>query len=335
MSKIHFLFHKLLILFLIITVIVSCVKQSAVNIETVSLSKTKSFTQFNDTCFLSDMVLGLERYNQNYLVSDYQRSHVLVLNTNFELEQIIANRGQGPGELLGAAGLHVSGDKLYAVNDGNNSIDCFEINSGKFRSSIKFPEGYNKTIQTSFFEHNGLLYHTIVESDSLILVFNEVGEVKNRYGVKTKWDNSDFRLHSTRHLIKGNKSFYEIGFALPVFQEYSFDGKLLQTFDLSAIPEVQKQMNVYKNSPQKPNTYFSMIPYVYACKQNIYLLFATNVDAYYSNKVVVINTENGLKHTATYSLDSGRIYSSILVDNDTIIAFNSLTAGLDIYSFKK
>jgi hypothetical protein len=73
-------------------------------------------------------------------------------------------------------------------------------------------------------------------------------------GKYTDWDQPDFKLHSARHVLKGEQSFFIIGCTLPVFQAYSFDGKRIMEYDLREIREIGKAVKSYNRQPQIPTT---------------------------------------------------------------------------------
>ncbi len=330
---IYFKTKLIVVLSLFGIIISSCLKTSKLNPEELILKKVKSITQFNDSIFLSSMVLCIDKYKDSILLTDYKQSQIFILNKNLDLISKIGKMGQGPGEMIGSAHFCVSNDKITVINDGKELLSEYNLLNQNFSKDIKFPKNLRKTLTTRFFEHDGKIFHSIVSEDSMIVAINKNGFISNQFGVNSKWDKPKLRMHSSRHLIKGNQSFFEIGCTLPILQEYSFEGEMLRTFDLSTIHDISNQMEIYKKNNQVPNTYFVMIQDVYFDNENIFLLFASEVDGYYCNKIIVINTKSKFKHIATYTLSGGKVYLSFCVDKNRIIAFNGLNSNIDIYNF--
>ncbi len=311
----------------------SCLKTSKFKPEELILKKVKSITQFNDSTFLSSMVLCIDKYKDSIMLTDYKQGQIFMLNSELNLLSKIGIMGQGPGEMIGAAHFCVSNEKITVINDGKELLSEYSLLNKNFTKDIKFPKDLRKTLNTRFFEYDGKIFHSIVSEDSMIVAIDKNNLKSSQMGVNSKWDKPNLRMHSTRHLIKGNQSFYEIGCTLPILQEYSFEGEMLHTFDLSTIHDISKQMEIYKKNNQIPNTYFVMIQDVYFDNENIFLLFASQEVGYSCNKIIVINTQNEFKHIATYILSGGKVYLSFCVDNNRIIAFNGLNSNIDIYNF--
>jgi hypothetical protein len=143
------------------------------------------------------------------------------------------------------------------------------------------------------------------------------------------WDNSEYKSHSSRHLIKGDNSFFVIGQALPVFQEYSYEGRLLNNYDLTLIPEIKKQIHKYENEQKAPNSHFIMIQDIYYANGRIYILIANDIEQYKCNIICVFDVSKDIKHVKTFFL-SEDIYSTFCVFDNQIVAVN-YNACIDVF----
>jgi hypothetical protein len=265
--------------------------------------------------------------DEDIYFSDYSEN-LVVLDSHFNVKKRIGSKGQGPGELLGANHFYIAGnDSIYIINDGKQAVELFV--GEKHTAHIPFPSEVRLN-SSRFFVENQSVFHSIVPGDFPVIVFDEHSRINQYLCNYTDLDNPDLRLHSDRHVLKGDKAFFLIGRTLPVFQMYSGEGKLKGEYDLRQIQEIDKTVKTYNATPQVPTTYFVMIQDVYYDNQKVYLLIATE-NPYSCNLLCVFDIKEEIKHVQTFQQE-GKIYGSFCVKNNKLIAFNTMDASLDVFT---
>jgi hypothetical protein len=266
-------------------------------VETMILSLDTTFSELSDSSFIPTRVMCMNVNNEDIYFSDYSGG-IVVLDKSFNVKEKIGKRGEGPAEFLGAAHFYVEKeDSIYVLNEGKHAIELFV--KGKHLKQIRYPKQASLTNCTRFFSENQLIFHSIISDSLSTIVFDNNSHICRFIGKYTDWDDPDLRLHSTRHVLKGDQSFFIIGCTLPVFQIYSFDGKLITEYDLKEIPEINTVVKKYNMRAQTNTTYFTMIQDVYYDNHKIYLLVANNKDGYVCNEICILEVEKDIKHIAT------------------------------------
>lgn len=324
--------NKIINICILLLLLSSCTKYNKSNNQSCyKLRSDKKMTEFCDSSFLTNQVLCLDVSLNKILLTDYNASQIIILDKNLKLIKRLGRKGNGPGEFAGAAHFCLNKNHIYTINEAGHAI--VDIERDKYQKLIHFPQNVSLTNSTRFFYYNNFFYHSVDSPLTPIVCFNET-EKKNICGF-TLWDNAKLSYHSARHLVKGIKSFYVVGQTLPIFQEYSFDGKLLNNYELNDnIPEIKKLIEEYKSKPQVPNTRFVMIQDVFYSNKKLYMLMSTKDNHYTSNKILVFDVANKIKHIATLELE-GKVFQSFCVIDNRLIAFNALDAGLDAFIIPK
>lgn len=297
----------------------------------IKLSRDTVISDLSDSSFVPSRVMCMNVVGEDLYFSDYSGG-IVVLGKDYKVKKRIGTRGQGPGELLGAAHFYVvNADSIYILNEGKHAIELFVNN--EFLKHIPFPKNERLTFCTRFCVENQEIYHSTVSEISPVIVFGD-GNIENHICNYTKYDKPEFSRHSTRHVLKGDKNtFFLIGCVYPVFQVYSFEGKLLKEYDLTEIPWIEEVVDVYNGTVQDPTTYFTMVQDVFYNNNKVYLLVATNKgEQYFCNTICVLDIAEGIDYTHTYQLP-GDVYGTFCVSKDEILfAYDTLNASIDIVS---
>lgn len=320
----------LLILILSLTMTTSCSLKNGnkKNIVTTTLVKDTTLSELNDSSFIPRQVMCMSIFGEDLYYSDYF-GEIVVLDKDYNVKKRIGSRGQGPGELLSVAHFYIAGgDSIYIRSDGRQAIDLFV--HGKYTLHIPFPKE-TRLDNTRFFSEDQHIFHTVVSDSFPVIVFDHDSKINQFICNRTAWDKPDLKLHSTRHLLKGDDVFFVIGYVLPVFQVYSMDGKLLKEYDLRLIPEIDRKVKLYENTPPIPNSYQILIEDVYFDNHKIYLLIGTKEDSYFCNTICVLDVSGEIMHTSTFRL-SGEAYISFCVKGNKLVAFNGKNASLDFFT---
>lgn len=76
-------------------------------------------------------------YETPYLyLSDYTKSHILKIDRDLNLVDIIGVAGDGPGEIRGASGLALDQDDLFVLDEYHSSLKVFD-KAGNFKRDFK------------------------------------------------------------------------------------------------------------------------------------------------------------------------------------------------------
>lgn len=292
----------------------------------ITLAIDSTFAELSDSSFIPSRIMCLAVKDSNFYFSNYSEG-IVVLDSDFKFNKKVGSRGEGPGELLGCAHFYIgNNDSIYILNEGKHSIELFV--KDKHVKHIPFPNNVSLTFSTRFFSESQCIYHSVIADTLPLVIFDDNSSINKYICDYTKWDNPELVRHSSRHLVKGEQSFFVIGCALPIFQRYSLNGKLLEEYDLEILPEIHKMIRKYKRDPQVPTSYFTVIQDVYYDNQKIYLLVASDENEYFCNTIYVLNVSEETKHIQTFKL-SGEVYGAFCIKENMLLAYNSVNASLD------
>lgn len=295
-------------------------------VEEIALAVDSTFSELSDSSFVPPRVMCLAVKDDNFYFSNYSDG-VVVLYPDFKFSKRIGSRGEGPGELLGCGHIYVgNNDSIYALNEGKHSIEVFV--KDKHVSHISFPKNVSLSFSTRFFLHNQCVYHSVIGDSLAAIIFDNSSSINRYICDYTRWDDPKLARHSSRHLVKGVASFFVVGCALPIFQRYSFSGKLLEEYNLEDLPKISRMIEKYKRESQEPTNYFTIIQDAYYYDEKIYLLVATNENEYFCNTIYVLDVSGKTKHIQTFKL-SGDVYETFCVKGNFLVAFNSMNACID------
>ena len=306
-------------LFAIISIIASSCTNKGGIVFNKRLSLSESITVLSDSVYLSGHNLCLVSVGEQIVVSDYQQG-VFVIDQEGQIIESFAKSGNGPGEVLGCGFLAISEtEDVWVYDEGHRSFLSYR--DGQLHSIETPPTDLFISNGSRFLVKNDSLYFSAVGNKQLVFIIKG-GEIVDRVCPVSKYDNLEMPIHSERHVVKGERSFFVVGLGLPFVEEYSYNGVLLSSFDLMCIPE---RARVFKEQQSvKPNTYFVSTKDAYFNNGFLYLLSASMTDGYHCNEIIVLETtEQGLHYKGKYRLSNGECYSSICVlDQNKIIALN-------------
>ena len=310
---------------LIICALASC---SSNPVEPTELKRESAVSQFGDSIYLSPAVMCMDYFQGHLYVSD-QSDGIYVFDRNFEPKEHFARRGYAKGESLENDHFYISPDgSLHLMNYGHMSIDKFV--DGIYKEGMKLPSEHRLSASTRFFFLGDTLYYSIVGEDNYVLLKCKDKTLKGMCKGVEEYDDSHKPLHSERHLIRGEGSFFVIGISLPIFQEYSFDGELLGSYDLTNISDIKEEY--YANKSDDPKSFFVHIKDAQYSKGKVYLLFSRQLPSYSCNTLIVIDTHShNYRHVATYRLSENLYSTFCITDDNECIAFERAQSALEKY----
>lgn len=323
----HIVFSNIFLGFFLSLIADSCTHRTARD-SYEELSPLKTITAFSDSIYLSGDVSCLESIGNHIVVSDYSKG-VFVIDGDGGVVETFTASGNGPGEVLGYGHLAVSteGD-IWLYDEGHRVFRSYR--GGRLHSTVPSPAGSLIATGSRFFVKADSLFFPTLGQDRFVTLMKG-GEVVGQMCPESTYDDLEMPLHSERHVMKGEHSFFVVCLGLPLVEEYTFEGELLSSFDLMSIPERAWVFN--ENQSFKPNTYFVATRDAYYKNGFLYLLSASTKDGYHCNQVYVLKeAETGLQYTGRYLLTNGESYSSICVsDQKYMMAFNREAAAIEVF----
>lgn len=295
-------------------------------VKTISLSEEGKIEKINDSIYLSQQISCIDfKFNKLY-ISDY-RQGLYVLNANYSLDTLLATNGRGRGEVNGCGCFFIDDAQTITLLDDMNRRYVHYSQEGTF-----FPDKDPITSYISihrFFSKGDTIFSAI-KKDSNTIGLTKNGEIIHKICPLTTKDDIRRPALSERHLLLDDSTFFSIGVALPILQEYSLSGKLLNDYDLSSIQLMKKSFNENVNTT-KPNSYFEVIQDAYYKNGYIYLLYGTP-KPYTCNNIIVIEKNNNKFILVANLKLPGTTYSTFCVtENHQCIAVNRQTSAIEVY----
>lgn len=309
--------------------LIGCGKHSrTAHVSSIELPLDTTLSELSDSSFIPPQVRCMDSSKDFLYYTDYAGG-LVVLDKNCQVIRKLGTRGQGPGEFLGAAHFCLVGeDSVYILNEGKHSIDLFVGNENK--QTILFPKSARFTFNTRFFVDKGRIYHSVITSKSPVVAFNnDTSAFMCSY---TSFDDPSMGRHATKHVLKGDNSFFLIGCVYPTLEQYSMDGKLLKQFDLSVIPAISQMMQVYRDTPKDPGSYFTVIQDAYCHGDGLYLLIGLLEDGNYScNTVAVLDmSADEWEYVECFHL-SGKVYDTFCVNDGKMYIHDPSRSCFDVF----
>lgn len=302
----------------------SCVQEAAV--PSYSLEPEQVVNQLGDSLYLSPQISCIDHRNGKTYISDY-RQGLMVLRADFCLDTILATQGHGRGEVNGCGSFYLDDVQTLTLLDDMNRRYVHFLPNGTFVTDRNSGMDYISTGR--FFTVGDTVYNAIKKNE------NTVVQLKDGVSVKTLCpltDREDIRqpAPSERHLLWTGSTFLVLGTALPILQEYTLSGQLVQDFDLSTLPQLAGPFE-YNSQNATGNSYFVVIQDAYYREGFLYLLSATQ-EPYLCNHISVLKkTDHQFKVFANIQL-SGKAYSTFCITADRkCLAVNAQTSAIEVY----
>lgn len=192
----------------------------------------KEYSQLSDSTILFN--ISCIEGNDDYLFFAMNKMNkILCMNRNSgKIEKILGRPGQGPGEFSGIHSMTEKNGYLYALSDGNKTINVFDIGKGKLINVIKVPDIFGP-LKFAVDDDKNIYYSRPLEN-SIITKVNFNGEIIDTFGIPYKhadpaqniYNNygNVFSVDSTIiYIFIGNN---------PIIQIFSIKGSLIKTIDL-------------------------------------------------------------------------------------------------------
>jgi DNA-binding beta-propeller fold protein YncE len=177
-------------------------------------------------------------------VADMKRNEVIKMGDSFDIAQIFARKGQGPGEVLGPSGIRIVGDRIFIADAGNMRIQVLDM-EGKYLRSFKvqmFP-----TVSFAV-DSQKQIYISMPSSGRIVSVFDEKGKLIESFGSTLPGTPIQNHVHLE---IDESDNIYVIFHSRPIIRKYDRERRLIWERDISDIPHVRRRLNAIEKDERK------------------------------------------------------------------------------------
>ena len=191
--------------------------------------------------------------NDRIYVANQNPATLFLLDKDFNLENLIEDRGDGPGSILNPVQVESTKHGVMVEDRGNNRISIFHPNTGEFLEQINLPEPVS--IWRFFYDGNGILYFPLrgYKSDSnSVLKVNLQGEPLGKIGVWMPQNENDFNRQSRLIQPFEDGNIMLLGINLPYLDIVSEKGKLLKRHRLDQFEPIKRAIDSLESDFKKP-----------------------------------------------------------------------------------
>ena len=320
----------------LIICIIICILESCDNktIKEVVLKENINIDEFSDSTFFSD-IRSICFSDSLYYATDYSRDQVFVLDKNFKLIRTLGNKGQGPGEFLGAGHLNINNDSVFVINDMKKTFEIF--NNLEHIGTVTYADGTRPNSNYRFFEYNGCLFYNPSVSQYSICKYNFNSKKVDFFGNIIKYNTAkETRIKNHRHILRYNNRIIAVPDCQPIIEVYDFEGKFLNSVDFSNLKPVAEMLKFILGTEQKENTYYGFNKDVVVYKNSLYILILTaGIDNKpKSNSILEFKiVGNNFVPSNLYHLGDG-YFNTINVSEQGIETYNTRMNQLKRYKYE-
>lgn len=310
---------------------VSCATEKSTS--SLSLQPIDVVSQLGDSIFLSKQVSCIDTQNGTTYISDY-RSGLYALDKDLKLIKKVSTIGNGTNEVNCPAMIYADpNNNVILYNEGLRKFSYFANNFFTKKDSRIIRNNLSDLCR--FFSIKDTIYQSIINDKFLVSITVDGKTLKKICPLTNDLDSKNKPAMSERHLVKGDSTFFLIGMALPIIQEYSFSGKEIEQFDMSSIESLTHAYS--KNQAEtQPNSFYTIIKDAFYKKNRLYLLAANYEGKYKCNTILVLEKRNNrLQHVATYSLKKDIYRTFCINDNSECYAVCANNSTIEIYKLPK
>ncbi len=305
----------------------SCDQRKAAMFVEKKLIPDKVITELDDSTYFKIM-RSLVFDNGRLYCAEENRSQILILDENLNIRNVVGSLGRGPSEMSYIGCLAVCEDTIIVSDAGSNRMQ-FYLNNGQHIKSEN--TGYEDYLLPSyrFIYKKGVYIGEAKNSEKSIVVYNSTSDKVNYFGDRYRFSSvMQEKIRNHRFLLDGGDYIVSISNNIPIIEKYEPEtGKLLSSLDLSDVEPIKSRIEESEMENLPENSYMSFLSDCNIFDDKIYLLCCKNIDSYYVNDIIVLNSRDGLEITSKYSLPD-EIYSSIAINGKYLFAFCTDTCEL-------
>lgn len=290
-------------------------------------------------------ISAIEVSDDKIALCEQGNKHVKIVNSDFELLNLLGREGYGPGEFSTPLSMALDNGNFYVVNDGNRAIQKYD-SKGSFLASIPVPDW--KLLFNRFAVEDETIF--LSNGDNPLLKFHETSSVAEAYGVHYDYqyssDEEKFKRNHKHVFVKEDK-IITVGQSEPIIEIFDKNaGRLIDHLDFSSVPEVKSRLAYrdakYLKDPQKrESSIITLVEDAAIFKNRLYALIYENPinRGVKCNKVLVFDFSDGINLQNVLSLGNSHenyiqsIGVGELGDNETVLlAFDYQSQSLLKYS---
>ena len=320
--------NKYILFFLIIVFVIlsaSCEKNKSV----MELKIKNKIDALDDTTFIGG-VGGLANVGGKLFISDYKNNCIYCIDNKFKVLKIIGRTGNGPGEFNSAGELTIKDSLLFAST--HNRINVFTLDGQLVKTLINYRDisAYKFAIDRGM----NIFFSKPSNSGHLITKIDSSGKIISSFG-KLLIDQARFiyARNIGNVLQTEDEKLIYISATEPIIRKYSMSGKMLKELNLSMDTYVKRRMKVsekfYKSNPDGHGSailFYSANIY----KNQLYVLAFSFIKSKPVDIVYVLNL-NTFNLKKTFILNQGSFYRKIVIWNNNIICFDTVSAAFHVY----
>ncbi len=245
-------------------------------LENIALSPIKTLDRISDSILIGQLS-SITSQDDVIMLADGQNSRVLVTDENFKLQHILGkSRGTGPGEFNYSCNPIINGNKIYIYDQGNQRINIFNKNTGKFIKNIKLAERLLSVSYKYFLDDiNNIYFATDPQTDGkMLLKLDSNGKVIKRFGgILIKSTNVQEQMNSNyREMAMAKNRIVSVAVSLGIVEIFDLEGNKINSFDISTIEPIKTtQKLVQEDIKKNPASITVMNQYCYVRGDKLYI----------------------------------------------------------------
>lgn len=299
----------------------SCSGNSEKLYEEIHLTHSDEIYQLSDSSYISSIV-SMKYYGDKLYLSENKRCEILVLDDNLNYINSIGRMGRGPDELMDINRFIIYGDTILIKDPGNNRVQKYFL-TGEYIKSIPLSK-INIDIINGFNLLNG---HFIGSSkgDSAIVSFKLVSdylELYKEFGCRYKFNEKvKEEVCNGRYLMVNKGKLIAVSDNLPYIEVYDSDYNLINIYDISESPIIEKQIKYINTEKLSGKSYRVLIQECDIYDNHLYILVNQFTDGYSCNTILMYSL-NDMSTPKKILYLPNVAYSSFTIGGDNIYAFS-------------
>lgn len=294
----------------------------------------KNVLMFSDSTFFTD-ISACNFYADRYFVSDRNRGQIFELDSDLNLLFTYGQTGEGPGEFAGLPTFAIDGGNIYAVNEGKQTIEMFELRSPKPSKTIRIPgELIGSTIEHRFFSRDFKITTSASENGIPVCTFDTSSTVRSTLGRVYEFNNAfQNKIRNYRYVFGYGEKIIAVSDNVAAVEVYSRAGDLIRTTEIQeAEPIKDRQYFIDEKGTREENSYYRIFRDVYYDGNKLYLLCIGGREDPVCRQVLVYSMGQNDMLSYDYTINlPGEWYASICAAANRLLAFETTKDELQLY----
>lgn len=281
-------------------------------------------SEYPDSSFIGDLEC-LQYYDGLLYLLDINRRSVLVIKDDFTSFRSVSMGGRGPGELLNPFSFTVSGDSIYVMDFGSNSMKTFV--DGSFIGEIPFPF----MIRDRRFAKSGCVFY-FPYGDPKASVMSTSFEGSHTVILASEWHSNVTKTVTMNscNVLSYRESLIIVPEALPWVKIIGKDGRVIRTLDLAQSSLYQRNVAFAHRADKEDKACYVLNSDACVAGEDLLILIPCYDDGYECNRIITMNLNTG-QQAKEIMLLQGSYYSSFCSDGSRLYVFNSSENQIEVY----